>query len=336
VDVSELRRLAENANCAFRCPEKNGSFEVEGILARHWIECGFNPNERPNSDVLFRWMNGTDVVGRDRDFWIVDFGTDRGETDACLYELPFEHVRREVKPLRERNRRGHRAERWWLHGELARNFRLSVGDLSRYIVTPRVAKHRLFVWMHSGVLPDSRLFAIARDDDATFGILHSRFHEAWSLATCSWHGDGDEGGRPTYNAQAVFETFPFPEGLTPNIPASAYTEDPRAQRIAAAARRLDELRNNWLNPADLVRRGPEVVPGFPDRILPINSAAAEKLKKRTLTNLYNERPAWLVAAHKDLDNAVAAAYGWPADLSDDEVLAKLLELNLARAAGNSS
>jgi hypothetical protein len=80
-----------------------------------------------------------------------------------------------------------------------------------------------------------------------------------------------------------------------------------------------------------VRVVPEVVPGFPDRILPVDDKAAAVLKKRTLTNLYNERPAWLANAHRALDEAVAAAYGWPADLPDEEVLARLLALNLERA-----
>ena len=55
------------------------------------------------------------------------------------------------------------------------------------------------------------------------------------------------------------------------------------------------------------------------------------LKKRTLTHLYNERPTWLDLAHRKLDRAVFAAYGWPADLSDEQLLEKLLELNLARS-----
>jgi hypothetical protein len=91
------------------------------------------------------------------------------------------------------------------------------------------------------------------------------------------------------------------------------------------------LRRNWLNPSDLVEIAPEVVPGFPDRILPRNDTAAKELKKRTLTNLYNARHAWLVNAHRDLDTAVAAAYGWSAEIFDDEALARLLELNLARS-----
>ncbi|HEV8680379.1 MAG TPA: hypothetical protein VGQ90_13460 [Stellaceae bacterium] len=163
-------------------------------------------------------------------------------------------------------------------------------------------------------------------------MLQSRIHVAWFLALGSRHGDGSEGGRPTYNSETCFGAFPFPEGLTPNIPASDYAADPRAVAIAAAAKRLDELRAAWLNPPDLVERLPEVVPGYPDRILPKNPEAAAILKKRTLTNLYNERPAWLDHAQRDLDAAVAAAYGWPADIGEEDALARLLALNLERAA----
>jgi len=124
-------------------------------------------------------------------------------------------------------------------------------------------------------------------------------------------------------------------GLTPNLPAASYAGDPRA-RAAAAARDLVEKRDLWLNPPDLVERLPEVVAGYPDRIVPRNARAAAILKTRTLTGLYNTRGTpegtWLDNLHQTLDQAVAAAYGWPADLSDDEMLSRLLELNRARAA----
>jgi type II restriction/modification system DNA methylase subunit YeeA len=100
--------------------------------------------------------------------------------------------------------------------------------------------------------------------------------------------------------------------------------------IAEAARTLNELRENWLNPPEWVNRVPEIVPGYPDRIIPKPEYAPE-LKKRTLTNLYNQRPTWLINAHRTLDEAVAAAYGWPVDLSDEEVLGRLLALNQERA-----
>jgi type II restriction/modification system DNA methylase subunit YeeA len=143
-----------------------------------------------------------------------------------------------------------------------------------------------------------------------------------------------------YTPSTTFETFPFPEGLTPNVPAADYADDPRAQAIAAAAARLDELRENWLNPADLVVREPEVVPGYPGRILPRDEEAAKELKKRTLTNLYNARPQWLANAHDALDAAVADAYGWGEDwragrLDDDAILARLFALNQIRSAGVS-
>lgn len=175
---------------------------------------------------------------------------------------------------------------------------------------------------------------IAREDDTTFGILHSRFHELWALRMCTFLGVGND---PRYTPSTTFETFPFPERLTPDIPAAAYAADPRAQKIAAAAARLSELRENWLNPSDLVDRVPEVVPGYPERLLPKNDAAAADLKKRTLTNLYNARPTWLDHAHRALDEAVAEAYGWGDDwragkLTDDEILARLFKLNQERAA----
>lgn len=194
------------------------------------------------------------------------------------------------------------------------------------------AEHRIFLWLRLPTLPDNNLVIIARDDDTHFGILHSFIHEAWSTRIGNKMGVGNQ---RRYNREAIYDTFPFPEGLTPNIPAKDYSSDPRAIAIAKAAKRLDELRNAWLNPPDLVDIVPEVVPGYPDRILPKNEKAAAELKKRTLTNLYNQRPQWLADAHRDLDAAVAAAYGWPADISEEDALAKLLELNLQRAAADS-
>jgi type II restriction/modification system DNA methylase subunit YeeA len=178
---------------------------------------------------------------------------------------------------------------------------------SRFILTPLVSKHRVFVWAEQPTWPSNLVNVITRDDDTAFGILHSRFHELWGLRMGTFLGVGND---PRYTPSTTFETFPFPEGLTPDVPAADYADDPRAQSIAAAAARLNELRENWLNPADLVVCEPEVVPGYPDRILPKDEEAAKELKKRTLTNLYNARPQWLANAHAALDQAVAEAYGW--------------------------
>ena len=211
--------------------------------------------------------------------------------------------------------------------------RRALAGLSRFVATPRVAKHRIFCWLDAAVLPDTRLIVFAREDDTFFGILHSRLHEIWSLRLASRHGVGND---PTYNHATCFRTFPFPDGLTPNIPAANYTGNPHAQAIAAAAQALVAARERWLNPAELVARVPEVVAGFPDRIVPRDAAAAAQLKKRTLTALYNTRGTpegtWLDNLHRALDAAVAAAYGWPADIATGDALARLLALNHARAA----
>jgi len=325
VDLTQAKPLAENEVVAFRGADKIGAFDIPGTLARQWLHQP-NPHNKPNSDVLRPWANGMDLTRRPSDIWIIDFGGKISESEASLYESPFTHVLTHVKPEREQNRRASRAKHWWRHGEIMPGMRVALSLLPHYIVTPRVAKHRLFVWRDKVVVPDSAVIAIARSDDTTFGILHSRFHELWALRTCTWLGKGND---PRYTPTTCFETFPFPAGLTPNLPASHYADDPRAQAIADAARKLNELRENWLNPPQWVDRIPEVVPGYPDRLIPKPEHAAE-LKKRTLTNLYNQRPAWLDHAHRALDAAVAAAYGWPVDLSDDEVLRRLLALNRER------
>ena len=333
-NLTTARGLAENMRLSFQGPVKVGPFDIDGTIARGWLAAALNANGRPNTDVVRPIMNTADITGRSSDTWIVDFAS-RDEAEAAFYAAPFGHVVREVKPFREQNRDRQRREKWWLLGRSGGDLRAALAPFTRYIATPRVAKHRLFVWLAVQVLPDSRVFAIARDDDTSFGILHSRFHEAWALGNASRHGVGND---PTYNNQTCFETFPFPDGLTPNLPAASYAADPRAMAIAEAARALVEARNRWLNPADLVETMPEVVPGFPDRILPRNAAAAQALKARTLTKLYNTRGTpegtWLDGLHQRLDEAVAAAYGWPATISEEDALAALLALNHARPAAS--
>ena len=331
-DLTSAAKLKTNRAVAFQGPVKVGPFDVEGSVARDWLRSPLNPNGRGNSDVVRPLLNGVDITRRPSDRWIIDFGM-MNEVDASAYEAPFEFVRKHVKPVRDNNRREKRRLYWWQHGETVPGIKRAVQDIRRAIFTSRVAKFRLFVWAPATTVPDSAVVAIARDDGTTFGILHSRLHEIWSLRMGTSLED-----RPRYTPSTTFETFPFPEGLTPDIPAAAYVADPRAQAIAAAAERLNTLRENWLNPPDLVERVPEVVPGYPDRILPKDEAAAQELKKRTLTNLYNARPAWLDHAHRALDEAVANAYGWGEDyragaLSDDEILARLFRLNQERAKG---
>ena len=326
VDLTQAGDLAQSRNIAFVGDQKSGPFDIPGDLARQWLGLPANPNGRPNSDVLKPWINGMDLTRRPAGKWIVDFGATTLEADAALYEAPFAYAWEYVWPMRQKSKVKGIRDTWWRHWRPRPAMWQALGDISRYIATPCVAKHRLFVWYDVRICPDHALIAIARDDDTTFGILHSRFHEAWSLRLGTSLED-----RPRYTPTTTFQTFPFPEGLTPDVPARDYANDPRAMAIAEAARRLVELRDRWLNPPEWVEWVDEPVPGYPRRPVPRDEAAAREIKKRTLTNLYNQRPQWLANAHANLDSAVAAAYGWPADISEKDALGELLEMNLARS-----
>ena len=325
VDLTTARRLPQNAGVAFMGDTKGGPFDIKGELAREWLRLPANPNGQSNVRVLKPWMNGMDLTRRPSGKWIVDFGWTMSEGDAALYEEPFRWVKECVYPMRQQNRRAAYREYWWRHVEPRQGMWRALDGLSRYIATPTVAKHRLFVWSDARICPDHQLIVIARDDDTTFGILHSRFHEIWSLRLCTWLGKGND---PRYTPTTTFETFPFPAGLTPDVPATEYERDSRAAGIAEAARRLVDLRDRWLHPPEWVEWVDEPATGYPKRSVPRDEDAASALRKRTLTNLYNARPQWLMDAHEALDAAVADAYGWPAAITEADALAELVSLNV--------
>ena len=402
-DTTVAKSLTSNNGTSFQGAVLIGDFEIQCSTANDWLRLP-NPHGLSNSQVLRPISNGRDINSRTRGLWVVDFG--RKEIgDASLFEKPFEHVERYVKPVRASNPRAARRENWWRHGEHGGGWRNAVESCTRYIATSQVSKHRFFVWLPVQVWPHQTVIVFARSDDTTFGILHSRFHELWSLRMGTSLED-----RPRYTPTTCFETYPFPTGLTPAdtahqrtetlpcgavIPAtptqnhegggaaggSAQVKEEPAKRagdteqnaqpprrpartkpstapnnatllsqataIAQAAKKLNDLRNNWLNPPEWTHKVPEVTPlgmdqsPYPDRIEAqhgISEADMKALQKRTLTNLYNLKPAWLTLAHQQLDAAVASAYGWNdycVTTSDDDILKRLLALNLARSAADS-
>lgn len=252
LDLTAARRLRKNRGVAFMGDTKGGAFDISGDLAREWLQLPLNPNGRPNSDVLRPWMNGMDLTRHPSGRWIIDFGWEMSEREVALYEAPYAHIFQHVRPVRLQNRREAYAVHWWRHVEPRPGLWRALAQLTRYITTPRVAKHRVFAWVDKSVMPDCQLIIIARDDNVGFGILESRFHEAWALGLCTWLGVGND---PRYTPTTTFETFPFPEGLTPDRTAAEYADDLRAVAIADAARWLNELREAWLNPPDLVECG---------------------------------------------------------------------------------
>ena len=218
LNLTTAHRLVDNFNVAVRGVERGGAFDVPGNLARSWLVSPSNANGSSNREVLRPLATAKDMVRRSADKWIIDF-SGKTEQEAAFYEQPFEYAVQKIKLGRQDNREERTSRNWWLFrrsGELVRN---AIENLDRYIVTGLVWKYRLFVWLPRGFLPDTRLVVIARSDDTTFGILSSRFHEAWTLRICQYHGVGND---PVYTQGSTFETFPFPAGLTPNIPASDY------------------------------------------------------------------------------------------------------------------
>ena len=369
VDLTTARPLLENADASYFGLCLAGPFKVPAQTAAGWLR---EPNVHglPNSQVLKPIYNGSDITRRWSGQWVIDFGARMSENDAAQFEKPFEYAHQHIYPVRATNNRLSRAKYWWRHGETRPGMREKLVNLTRYIATVETAKYRLFVFFPVSVAPEHSLIIIPRADDVTFGLLSCRFHNVWALARGGRMGKGND---PRYNSLAAFEPFPFPEGLTPADTAHQRTEEiaggalipagisapnkPPAQKgraqaaikniairdhathIAIAAKRLNDLREHWLNPPEWTQRLPEVIPlgldasPYPDRIVPKNGHEKE-LAERTLTKLYNQRPAWLDAAHKTLDAAVAAAYGWldySADTPDEEILKRLLALNLQRS-----
>lgn len=303
IDITSASRLKENLGISFMGITPAGPFDIDGTLAREMLSLPVNPNGHVNADVIRPYFNGKDLTRRPAYRWIIDFGTSMSEEESALYEAPYQYALRVVKPVRMENRST--TGIWWRHERPRAEMRAVLAQRARYLATSMVSKHRFYSWLETNVLPANLLIVFGRDDDYFFGVLHSRIHEVWSLRMGTSLED-----RPRYTPTTCFETFPLPWP-----PGQEPVDDPRVIAIGEAAKRLDELRNNWLNP---------------------ESASDADLKKRTLTNLYNAKPTWLQNAHAALDRAVWNTYGWPedevpAEVEEDVILSRLLALNGERA-----
>ena len=296
VDVTIAKRLPENAGIAFRGPG-TAPFDIPGDLAATMLADIGNPNQRPNSDVITPVRNGQDLSSRPRGHYTINFA---GMTlaEAAAYVAPFERARQSVI-VQGRDLTGS----YWQYRQSARNMTAALSGLPRFIGHSVTAKHLTLVWVDAGTICNSAANVFARDDDYFFGVLHSRIHEVWARALGTQLRELESAFR--YTPTTCFETFPFP-----------HPTDGQRAAIAQAAAELNRQRENWLNPTD--------GNGNP-------ALDAAQLRRRTLTNLYNNYPTWLTNAHNALDAAVSDAYGWPAGLSDSAILERLLALNLARA-----
>ena len=341
LDLALAQRLSDNSGMSFMGDTKGASFEVPGALARQWLELPVNPNEKKNADVLKPWINGLDITRRPQDIWIIDFGMGAlkagqkpvpgmlhlPESDLSFYEAPYQYAVEQVKPAWAASKTGYRRE-WFVHAEPRPAMREALHGLTRFLVTPCVAKHRIFAWLPGKVLPDHALIAFSEDQDAMFGLLHSRIHELWAMAMCSFLGVGNDA---RYTPNTTFETFPFPAGWrvsgkgqintdsenhacigvhrcssVANPSFSPVAENGKSEKIEyhrytpmnteKAKEHLSSIRVNpgesAANPSlPAVAEAGRLLHEARERWLNPEGASEAELKKRTLTALYNEREA---------------------------------------------
>lgn len=254
------------------------------------------------------YRNGRDLTDKSRGAFVIDFYGLKENEVLAKYPAAYQHLLENVKPERDHNNRASRREKWWLFGETNPKLREMLFGLSKYIVTVETAKHRIFQFLDTEILPDNKLVAIALDDAYFLGILSSRIHLVWATGTGSTLED-----RPVYVKSKGFDPFPFPN------PTEAQRD-----RIRDLAEQLDahRKRQQAQHPALTLTDLYNVVEKL---------RAGEPLNPKDQQTHQQGLASVVLSLHQQLDAAVADAYGWPADLPDAELLARLVRLNHDRA-----
>ncbi|MEK6637862.1 MAG: DNA methyltransferase [Pseudomonadota bacterium] len=260
------------------------------------------------------YRHGRDLLQTSRGVMVIDlYGLDEKEVRTRFPEV-YQHILAKVKPERDSNRRDSYKRNWWIFGEPRKDMRPALSGLSRYIATVETAKHRIFQFLDTSILPDNKLLLICSEDAFDLGVLLSKIHLQWTFANCGLIGMANFDAGHVYVKSKCFDPFPFPDA----------SPEQRAT-IAALAEELDETRKAALaetpgltmteiyNLRDLKRSGAALDFATDDRATRARAAIVAKL-------------------HDDLDAAVAAAYGWPASLAPSEIITRLVALNAQRAA----
>lgn len=324
IELSEREgRISADLTVGVDVNRASGLKANEGLSSRGVVlhGAGFivSPNEaealglgrRPGLEAHIRlYRNGRDLMARPRGAMVIDlFGLSAEQVRDRFPEV-YQHVKLTVKPERDHNNREYRRVNWWLFGENNPEARRTLSDLQRYIATVETAKHRVFQFLDRAILPDNMLVAVGLSDAFHLGVLSSRLHVVWALRAGGWLGIGND---PRYSKSRCFDPFPFPDAT-----------EMQKEAIRKPAEALDALRKQVLddhpeltltklyNIREAIRAG---------RALDEDEAA---IRDKGLVLILNEH-------HDAIDSAVAAAYGWPTDLADDDILARLVALNAQRA-----
>ena len=314
VDVTKAKALLANEGLSSPGVKLHGAgFIVTPAQAEHLGLGRRNGLERH----IRHYRNGRDLTAHPRDVLAIDlFGLTSDEVRRRFPEV-YQHVFTTVKPERDKNNRQTYKDSWWIFGEPRGELRPALDGLRRYIATVETTKHRVFQFLDASILPDNKLIAVGSDDAWILGNLSSRIHAAWALRAGGWIGMGND---PVYVKSRCFDPFPFPAA-----------DDLQKQRIGVIAEDLDAHRKR-------------VLAAHPHLTLTGLYNVLEKLRAGLAPDALSppDRRTFddglvliLKEYHDNLDKTVAAAYGWPADLPDTDILARLVALNAERAREES-
>ena len=264
----------------------------------------------PRGQIFHPLLSARDITQETRELWAIDLFGHTIESVRQNYPATFQQILTRVKPERDANARASVRERWWIYGEARSTFRPALADLKRAIVAPLTSKHRLFAFCEKGTIADSTTVLFALDDAFHLGILSSRIHVLFSLTAGGRLGVGND---PRYNKSDCFDPFPFP--------LCGEREQARIRELAEA---LDAHRKQ------VQAKHGVTLTGLYNVLEKIRAGLALTEKEKFVHD--RGLVSTLKSLHDDLDDAVSIAYGWPASLTDAEILERLVALNADRAA----
>jgi hypothetical protein len=271
-------------------------------------------------DHIREYRNGKDIVQASRGRMVIDlFGLTIDEVRQRFPEV-YDHVAKTVRPERETNNRETYRKNWWTFGEPRSDLRPALAGLPRYIATVETAKHRIFQFLDGAILPDNMIVAIATDSAFHMGVLQSRHHVDWAMLR-----GGTLEDRPRYNKSLCFDPFPFPVAS----PAQETAIANKAQAIEAQRKLalVEALGASLTDLYNVVRDGEGALEKAKR-----TTNAVKKLKEGKARRTLVAHAGILRDMHGELDALVAEAYGWPTDLSGEEIVTRLVALNAERAA----
>ena len=305
-DVAGAKALRANDGLATRGVMLFGAGFIVTLGEAKSLGLGTDPKV---TRVIKPYRNGRDLLASPRGVYVIDL---IGMSEQAVRdEVPrvYQHIRDTVWPERTQNNRESRKRNWWIFGEALAPFRPALESVQRYIVTVETAKHRTFQFLDGKVLPDNKLVAVACEDAAIMATLSSRHHRAWCIAQGTLLED-----RPVYPKTLCFDPFPFPDPT-----------DAQKARLRSLGEQLDAHRK-----AQQAAHPKLTLTGMYNVLEKLRAGQRIEGKDR---EIYDQGLIGILRdLHDQIDREVAAAYGWPADLSDDEILHRLVDLNRERAA----